>query len=759
MKRLTKCVSLFLCMILALQLGIPAYSADPAQEVSVYSVPVVGSEYSGSVSFYGMDGTYYLSFEDLAKLTRFDWEETDTHITLTQGLREVVVDKASGELVDCGMVDQGEIPITQYDGTFLCEGIPMLTYLGATCQLSQNRALEVLMPSVTIWEAIMPDYLDYYFNIAQLYGGEDQVKISLACDIIADVLDGISGHGLFADGDTHLEDALYEILDVDMMKYDSVQEFSAEQNQKINDFLSSEVFGTTLEAGDTAYDAMYQVLEDYAAFCIPAANDVLLDAMAQTDDPAYASELASQIQAQVYDQTAAKANLKTAGKIQSLLDVGMLALDTAVTSYSMMQYDDDTKHLFSRTITPEILQDAGYSNVDWSHVSDKISHTLQSNQSIVEHTAIDQVTQFALDKVTETGVTDALSLFTSKASIYTTAIQLGSFLSSLINYDRNQAFSADMNAIWLSVVQYDIAQLVSRLLVKERDESHFSDVDSLTRLKDMFTLYYRTIIAFSENISQSIEAFGGSNRDQWVQYFSGTSGDSVSNYTAQYLYKITNCTVAPIPAYSSLSDDLLTPQWLSQFPGAVSSGEWKEAYIDYINEHRDQPMADDFLYKLVDINGDAIPELYVNYGTTAAGDAICTYADGAVVEQTMWNYGFSYLEGQNRFRDAGGHMDVYYDKIYTIENGQFVLLCQGNYGASDNTNVSLDANGRPIYTYRWNGTEVASEAEYTDLLHQAYDTQQAITPFDGADFDSDAGRYVGNGLCNYEEILAAIRAN
>lgn len=209
--------------------------------------------------------------------------------------------------------------------------------------------------------------------------------------------------------------------------------------------------------------------------------------------------------------------------------------------------------------------------------------------------------------------------------------------------------------------------------------------------------------------------------------------------------------------YNSYIDEIISLEW-SDIP-TLTSSEWKQAYIDYINEHRDQPMADDFLYKLVDINGDAIPELYVNYGTTAAGDAICTYAGGSVVEQSMWNYGFSYLEGQNRFRNAGGHMDVYYDKIYTIENGQFVLLCQGNYGASDNTHVSLDSNGLPIYTYRWNGTEVASEAEYTDLLHQAYDMQKAVTPFDGADFDSDAGRYVGNGLCNYEEILMAIRDN
>ena len=38
----------------------------------------------------------------------------------------------------------------------------------------------------------------------------------------------------------------------------------------------------------------------------------------------------------------------------------------------------------------------------------------------------------------------------------------------------------------------------------------------------------------------------------------------------------------------------------------------------------------------------------------------------------MYNYGFRYIEGANLFRDFGGHMDEYYDKIYTLEN---ILSC------------------------------------------------------------------------------------
>ena len=569
MKFLNKLISFILCLVLIVNSSSVVYGAeviDDPDGVHLYSVPVESNEYlKDSVTFYEFNGKYYLSLEDVKDFTRCTLTEDEEIITLTHGLREIVIDKSTGHMTDSDIVDQGNIILLEYDGEYLCEGIPMLIYLGATCTISEHNKLEVLMPVFTIWESIMPDYLDYYFNINELYGGEDNVKISLICDIIADVLDGVSGHGLMANADTHLEDALYEILNVDMMKYASVQETASAQNQKINDFLSSAVFGTMLDTGDNMYDAVYEALDYYSRFYVSAKNDILLDIMTQTDDLDYASELASQIKKQVYAQSATKANLKNAKKAQSFMDIGMLAFDTAITSYSMMQYNDDTKNLFARTINREMFEYANYYDISWNNVSDKISNTLKSTQSIVANTAIDNVAEFAVEKVTEEGAKTALSAFTSKANIYTAAIQIGSFIASLINYESNQAFSADMNAIWLSAVQYDVAMLVSSLLVKERDEFQFSSAESLEKLKDMFTLYYRTTIAFSENIAKSIEEFGTKSNQKWVPWFSSTTEASVGNYAAAYLYRITNCTVVSVVDYSGLSDELLTAEWISQF--------------------------------------------------------------------------------------------------------------------------------------------------------------------------------------------------
>lgn len=190
-----------------------------------------------------------------------------------------------------------------------------------------------------------------------------------------------------------------------------------------------------------------------------------------------------------------------------------------------------------------------------------------------------------------------------------------------------------------------------------------------------------------------------------------------------------------------------------------SSEPWKNAYVKFINEldevydrftgERDE------IYKLVNINNDDIPELYINFGSTAGGDMICTYSSNSVQSQYMWNYGFSYIEGQNLFIDSGGHMDEYYDIVYSIIDGKFVEQYHGEYGAKDNTNVQIGADGEPIYDYFWGKTLVTPE-EYARQLNSFYNKQHSISPFDGVTYDNNYNMVNKNGLCNYQEIIDAI---
>lgn len=187
-----------------------------------------------------------------------------------------------------------------------------------------------------------------------------------------------------------------------------------------------------------------------------------------------------------------------------------------------------------------------------------------------------------------------------------------------------------------------------------------------------------------------------------------------------------------------------------------STDAWKEAYIDYINDKLNywatnygSQSTQRYHYKLVDVNGDAIPELYSGFGCTAQGDTLCTYSNGHVVEQWMWIGGFRYVEGQNIFSSTGGNMGYYYNEIRSIQDEAMPLVDYFTY--------EMLAGGYPTqnYQYYWNDMPI-SEADYHNRLSQYFDEDQLLSPYDNTVFDPDTGRYVGNGLCDVQEIVQAI---
>lgn len=564
MKSLNKALSLFLCIIFVLNMVPVAQGTGASSDNSAivpYTVPVLSEEYeSNYVTIYEHEGKFFMALGDIAEFTRCDLTEDSEKLTLMQGVRDVVINKDTAEMVASTVAEQGKIPLLEHNGEYLCEAIPMLTYLGAVCSVREGKTLEVLMPLYTFWEAIMPDYMDYCFDINTLYGGEDNVKISLIFDIISDIMDSINGHGFRGNYDLYMEDALYEVLNVDMMKYSSVKQSITDDNKKINDFLSSEALGTIVDTGSKVYDTAYELLNYYCRFYTSGKCDALASAIIKTDDLDEAAKLTAELQKQISDQAKAKKDLSTAKNAKSLISIGMLAFDTAMTSYQLMQYDDDTRYLFSRTINDDIFERSNYYGVNWKTAADKISTTLESNAAIITHTAVDKITNFVLDEMGKKGAEGVISFFTTNANIYATGVEIGLHLASLINYNRHQAYSADMNAILLNKAQNDVVRMLTLLFAGEAQKFHLSNTDNLVRVKDMLTLYYRFVIAFSENLAASLELDGGKDRQKWIDWFSSTEPGSVANYAAVYLYRITNCTIVPIVSYSELTDQVLTPE-------------------------------------------------------------------------------------------------------------------------------------------------------------------------------------------------------
>ena len=196
---------------------------------------------------------------------------------------------------------------------------------------------------------------------------------------------------------------------------------------------------------------------------------------------------------------------------------------------------------------------------------------------------------------------------------------------------------------------------------------------------------------------------------------------------------------------------------LMVFSGTAMAQTWQEAYIDFVDATLDDSIGYD-LFQLVDIDGDEIPELFYASGYTAGGDRLVFFHDGAAAELFLYSDGLNYIPGANLLRDCGGHMDEYYDAIYTLADGQAVRIALGEYGAEDNSDVRYDADGDPIYQYFWNGEPLADANAYAVCLNAVFDAGLAVSPYDGAYWDDAAGNWAGNGLCGRDAIKDAIRS-
>lgn len=184
MKHLHKFIAVALCCIVFINNSNIAYAEDayPAEsvetddniqtvdDIQIYKVPIISNQAAGStITFYGCNGKFYLAIDDIKDFTRYKLNESDSQLILSQGIREIRIEKDTGHMIDCNCIEQGVIDIIKYNGKYLCEGIPMLTYLGALCTIKDGTTLQILMPPFTIWETMMldyretitPDYLKY----------------------------------------------------------------------------------------------------------------------------------------------------------------------------------------------------------------------------------------------------------------------------------------------------------------------------------------------------------------------------------------------------------------------------------------------------------------------------------------------------------------------------------------------------------------------------------------------------------------------
>jgi hypothetical protein len=145
---------------------------------------------------------------------------------------------------------------------------------------------------------------------------------------------------------------------------------------------------------------------------------------------------------------------------------------------------------------------------------------------------------------------------------------------------------------------------------------------------------------------------------------------------------------------------------------SVAGYQWKMAYLKYIFDLGNA--GDLYTYKLVNVDADGIPELFVHGGDEAAGSIICAYKNGQVVEQHLRRLGgASYIPGSGLVRNCNGNMGNYSTDIYRLGSNGFTELFHGLQ--EDSYEEIVNEFGEYEYVtisrfYISNGSEVTEEA-------------------------------------------------
>lgn len=212
-------------------------------------------------------------------------------------------------------------------------------------------------------------------------------------------------------------------------------------------------------------------------------------------------------------------------------------------------------------------------------------------------------------------------------------------------------------------------------------------------------------------VSRSMEYSSGNGR--WTSCSGSTvSGLSAGTYQVRYQ--------ATASAFASESVSVRVTAALDE------QVDWPNIYLELVEEQYNSDVNDQYAisystYRLMDLNGDDVPELFIFGTNEAQGDLLYTVRSNGTTSQLAVSQGDFMYDAENQLIWMPyGHMGLYYDDIYRIENGAFIREHAGQYGAQGE-HWDLVSE----YVYEWDG-ETVSESEYQNLLSAAVDTDSAV---------------------------------
>jgi YD repeat-containing protein len=194
-------------------------------------------------------------------------------------------------------------------------------------------------------------------------------------------------------------------------------------------------------------------------------------------------------------------------------------------------------------------------------------------------------------------------------------------------------------------------------------------------------------------MAKAIDEFGGRDDQKWVDWFSSTEEDSVANYAAEYLYRITTCHIVPYFEFGNLEDNVLTPDAIIKLSNHADELKSKafQSVLDRLHA------AIGYLKQLNRIDAYDESGSLINYSTYS-------YYDSGILHEVL-----------SRDIDQGACVfELQTTYTYMEDNKlQSRITVNPEYpDESSGVEYTYDTQGRLIRSEAWEGGGVATTYEY-----------------------------------------------
>jgi len=547
-------ISLLLAIVFICSAFVITVSAED-DSISEYEIVVVSTEYAYDTCRIYADAQdkYYMSVYDITRYTRSTYTESNGKIKIKHGTRELTLDVDKKSLVENNR--KNDIEVITYNNQVLVHAAPLLTYLGATCDVSDNR-LVIAMPSYTLWEALVLTGDENYIRAEDAFGSELEIKTRLLLNGILKFMDSGFGDAINAEYSSVLL-----ALQVDISNYDKYFDIKAQ-----DDIKNLNLFQSMVDEGDA--------LDNFVDF--------------------------SQDMKEVHRVISI---FKEPKIVEEVADFGKLSSAIAISSISSisetLKTSKDSFDIVSAT-TKHMSEDARFYN-NLNYAQNKLKST-QANiaTSMYSSTILKAITEELSDNaedIIESNQSAYLKKLgkSGKLSIWKT-LELSLDIAVLLEqafYGENSIFNyadAETNVIELLRLKQDLVNTINSLAEKITAEN-YSNADDLEDFRLLRVFYYRTLIAINEQFEAMIVAQWGKENQPEMRELIATLQNQ-SNLFAEKLYMLT----------------VADTNSLANIENVAKDNAWDEKKVTTVppNDDNSTPPTDEFSWEFDQTTGTVI---------------------------------------------------------------------------------------------------------------------------------------------------------